>query len=258
MYNLSFFVIKDYLSQVYLNVEFTFVFCFAVVIGEEFMAKSMGFRNNAGPDKRQAVAARVQADHSVFVNCRFEGYQNTLWVQAHRQFYFNNVILGTIDIILGDAMAIFQNTLIQVRKPPDGKQNSILAQARVDKFETTGFVLQNCRIEPHDSLKSVKNKVKSYLGRPWKEYSRSVVMESTINDLIDPKGWVAYKGDFGIKTVYFAEYNNKGTRANTDSRVKWPGFKVIQKKEAVNYTVGSFFPGDWITKMGAPVHLGLY
>ncbi|KAJ0031881.1 hypothetical protein Pint_13603 [Pistacia integerrima] len=229
-----------------------------VVIGEEFLAKSMGFWNNAGPEKRQAVAARVQSDRSIFVNCRFEGYQNTLWAQTHRQFYRNNVVLGTIDIIFGDAMAIFQNTLITVRKPLDGQQNSILAQARLDNFETTGFVLQNCRIEPHESLQSVKNNVKSYLGRPCKEYSRSVVMESTIGDFIDPEGWVAFKGDFGIKTLYFAEYKNKGGNANTDSRVKWPGFKVIEKEEAAKYTVGSFFPGDWITKTGVPVHLGLF
>ncbi|CAB4288145.1 unnamed protein product [Prunus armeniaca] len=136
-------------------------------LGEGFVAKSMGFRNTVGPEKHQAVAARVQADRAIFLNCRFEG---------HRDFIF------------GDAAAIFQNCLIYVRKPMENQQNIVTAQGRADKQETTGIVLKDCKIMPDKDLEPVKSQFKTYLGRPWKEFSRTIVMDSTIEDLIHPDG----------------------------------------------------------------------
>ncbi|EEF46195.1 putative pectinesterase/pectinesterase inhibitor 45 [Ricinus communis] len=227
-------------------------------LGDGFIAKAMGFRNTAGPQKHQAVAVRVQADRSIFLNCRFEGYQDTLYAQTHRQFYRSCVISGTIDFIFGDATAIFQNCLILVRKPMENQQNIVTAQGRIDSHETTGIVIQNCRIQPDKDLIPAKATVKSYLGRPWKDYSRTIVMESTIEDFIHPDGWLAWEGEKGLKTLYYAEFNNKGPGSKTDARVKWPGYHVIDQQEANKYTVKPFLQGDWITAAGAPVHFGLF
>jgi len=229
-----------------------------VALGEGFLAKAMGFRNTAGPEKHQAVAVRVQADRSVFLNCRFEGYQDTLYAQTHRQFYKSCVISGTVDFIFGDAAAIFQNCLIIVRKPLDNQQNIVTAQGRIDKFESTGIVLQNCKIQADNALVPVKTTIRSYLGRPWKEYSRTIIMESTIDDLIHPDGFLPWEGDFALKTLYYAEFNNKGPGAKTTARVKWPGYKVINRQEALEYTVGPFLQGDWISATRAPVKVGLF
>ncbi|KAM1178869.1 hypothetical protein ACFX13_018430 [Malus domestica] len=229
------------------------------VLGEGFMAKSMGFRNTAGPEKHQAVAARVQADRAIFLNCRFEGYQSTLYAQTHRQFYKSCVISGTVDFIFGDAAAIFQNCLIYVRKPLENQQNTVTAQGRTDKQETTGIVLQNCKIMPDKDLEPVKSQFKTYLGRPSKEFSRTIVMDSTIEDLIHPDGWTQWEGDFALKTLYYAEYNNKGPGAKTDNRVKWDGYKKIDKQEAMHYTVGPFLKGHaWLMGVGVPARFGLF
>jgi len=228
-------------------------------LGEGFIGKAMGFRNTAGPEKHQAVAARVQADRSVFINCRFEGYQDTLYAQTHRQFYRSCVIAGTVDFIFGDAAVVFQNCMIVVRKPLPNQQNIVTAQGRTDKRETTGIVLQNCRILPDKKLVPVKSTIRSYLGRPWKEYSRTIVMESTIEDIIHPDGWLPWEGDFALKTLYYAEFNNKGPGAKVDGRVKWSGYKVIKRQEATKYTVGPFLQGgSWIKATGVQVHFGLY
>ncbi|XP_068311188.1 putative pectinesterase/pectinesterase inhibitor 45 [Pyrus communis] len=230
-----------------------------VVLGEGFMAKSMGFRNTAGPEKHQAVAARVQADRTIFLNCRFEGYQSTLYAQTHRQFYKSCVISGTVDFIFGDAAAIFQNCLIYVRKPLENQQNTVTAQGRTDKQETTGIVLQNCKIMSDKDLEPVKSQFKTYLGRPSKEFSRTIVMDSTIEDLIHPDGWTQWEGDFALKTLYYAEYNNKGPGAKTDNRVKWDGYKKIDKQEAMHYTAGPFLKGHaWLMGVGVPVRFGLF
>lgn len=232
---------------------------FAVVLGDGFLGKAMGFRNTAGPEKHQAVAARVQADRAVFVNCRFEGYQDTLYAQTHRQFYRSCVISGTVDFIFGDAAVVFQNCIMNIRKPMEEQQNIVTAQGRADRRETSGIVLQNCQIRADDSLAGAeKGKIKSYLGRPWKEFSRTIVMESEIDEIVSPEGWLPWEGDFALSTLFYAEFNNTGGGASTDNRVKWPGYKVINKDEASNYTVENFLVGDWISGTSVPVQRGLY
>lgn len=220
----------------------------------------MGFRNTAGPLKQQAVALRVQSDMSAFINCRMDGYQGTLYSQTHRQFYKNCVISGTIDFIFGDSAAVFQNCLLVVRKPMDTAQyNVVIAHGRKDKRETTGFVIQNSRIVAEKKLLPTRLETKTYIGRPWKEYSRTVIMESGLDDLIQPDGWVPWDGDFALKTLFFAEYNNWGAGATTDKRVTWPGYKVItDRKEALQFTVRSFIQGNyWLRSTGVPHILGL-
>ncbi|KAE8682607.1 putative Pectinesterase [Hibiscus syriacus] len=222
-----------------------------------FIARSIGFRNTAGPDKHQAVAARVSADKAIFLNCRFEGYQDTLYAHTHRQFYRSCVITGTIDFIFGDAAAVFQNCMIYVRKPNVNQKNIITAQGRKDKLETTGIVLQNCKILPDESFKPFAKQFNSYLGRPWKQYSRTVIMESQIEDFIEPAGWLEWEGDFALNTLFYGEFKNTGPGAITKGRVKWAGRRDINKEEAMKYTVEAFLKGAWVKEAGANVRMGL-
>ncbi|XP_010526019.1 PREDICTED: putative pectinesterase/pectinesterase inhibitor 45 [Tarenaya hassleriana] len=237
----------------------TFLTATFVAQGEGFMAQSMGFKNTAGPEGHQAVAIRVQSDRSIFLNCRFESYQDTLYAYTHRQYYRSCVIIGTIDFIFGDAAAVFQNCNIFIRKGLPGQKNTVTAQGRVDKFQTTGFVIHNCKIASHEDLQPLKSEFRSYLGRPWKKYSRTVVMESTIGDVIDPSGWLRWEEtDFAIDTLFYGEFKNNGPSGEVSSRIKWPGFKVMNKEEALKFTVRPFLQGDWINSTSSPVKFGLY
>ena len=159
------------------------------MVGNNFLARDLTIENSAGPSKHQAVALRVGADLSAFYRCSFVGYQDTLYVHANRQFFRNCEVLGTVDFIFGNSAALFQNCLMTVRKPGDSQSNMVTAQGRTDPNMPTGIVLQSCRIVPEQALFPVRLTVPSYLGRPWKEYARTVVMESTIGDLIRPEGW---------------------------------------------------------------------
>jgi pectin methylesterase-like acyl-CoA thioesterase len=147
---------------------------------------------------------------------------------------------------------------MMVRKPMDNQGNMVTAQGRMDKQQTTGTVLQKCQIKADDTMLAVKDKIKSYLGRPWKEFSRTIVMESEIGDFIQPEGWTPWEGNFALNTLYYAEYNNTGPGASTSARVKWPGYKVINKEEASKYTVGNFLKGSWVQSTGVPSQQGLY
>ncbi|XP_031285763.1 pectinesterase-like [Pistacia vera] len=228
-------------------------------IGTGFIAKSMGFQNTAGPEGHQAVALRVQSDMSAFYHCRMDGYQDTLYAQTHRQFYHNCIISGTVDFIFGDSATVVQNSLIIVRKPMDNQQNTITAHGRSEKRETTGFVIHNCRIVPEQKLFPLRFKIPTYLGRPWKLFSRTVIMEAELGDFIQPAGWLPWDGTYGLDTLYYAEFANRGPGAVTNNRVNWLGYHVItNRNEALQFTAGSFIQGGlWLKDTGTPFLLGL-
>ncbi|ERM95990.1 hypothetical protein AMTRI_Chr13g117490 [Amborella trichopoda] len=231
-------------------------------IGDDFMAKAIGFRNTAGAAKHQAVALRVQSDRAVFLNCRMDGNQDTLYAHAHRQYYRSCVITGTIDFIFGNAAAVFQNCQIVVRQPLPNQQNIITAQGRTDKRETTGVVIHKCKILPDKKLVAGSStaKTRSYLGRPWKQYSRTVYMESTIGGFIEPEGWMPWDGDFALDTLFYGEYMNQGPGATLTKRVNWKGYRVLKsKEEAMAFTVDKFIQGgEWIKATGTAVRLGFF
>ncbi|KAG9451884.1 hypothetical protein H6P81_004788 [Aristolochia fimbriata] len=229
-------------------------------IGEGFMAKDMGFENSAGAAKHQAVALRVQSDRSVFYNCRMDAYQDTLYFHTKRQFYRDCTISGTVDFMFGNAAVVFQNCLLLVRKPLDNQQNIITAQGRKDKREPTGMILQNCTIGGEPEYLAAKAKIPTYLGRPWKAYSRTFYMQSDLGDFIHPAGWLPWEGEFGLNTCFYAEYENRGAAAAaTTERVKWRGIKTLTADRALKFTVKSFIRGtQWIPRFGVPFVPELY
>ncbi|XP_010547008.1 PREDICTED: probable pectinesterase/pectinesterase inhibitor 58 isoform X2 [Tarenaya hassleriana] len=223
------------------------------VNGEHFTAKDIGFENTAGPKGHQAVALRVSADYAVFHNCQIDGYQDTLYAHSHRQFYRDCTISGTIDYIFGDAKSFFQNCNMVVRKPMGGQSCMVTAQGRTDKRETTGIVLHNCRITGDPAYIPVKKTNKAYLGRPWKQFSRTIIMRTTIEDIIDPKGWLEWNGNFALDTLEYAEFENKGPGSNQATRVKWPGIKKFTPRQAGEFTAGKFLQGGtWIPQTQVP------
>ena len=219
----------------------------------------MGFQNTAGPEKHQAVALRVQSDKSAFFNCRMDGYQDTLYTQANRQFFRNCVISGTVDFIFGDSPTIIQNSLLIVRRPLDNQQNILTAHGKVNPDENTGLVIQNCKIVPEQKLFADRFKIPTYLGRPWKAYSTTIIMESILADFIQPEGWMAWAGSNFQDTLYYAEYNNRGPGADLTKRVNWKGYHKIDRKTAMGFTVQSFLLSreNWLPSTGIPFSAGL-
>ncbi|KAJ6704497.1 PECTINESTERASE [Salix viminalis] len=229
-----------------------------IVEADGFIAKSIGFANTAGPDGHQAVAIRANSDMSAFYNCRFDGYQDTVLYQTGRQFYRNCVLSGTVDFLFGYGSAVIQNSLIIVRRPNPNQFNTVTADGRKERGQPGGVVIHNCRIVPEQNLVADRLKIKTYLGRPWKAYSRTVVMESQLADFIQPEGWTPWSGNQFLDTLYYAEYANAGPGAATNRRVKWKSLHFLKRSEALQFTVGTFLQGGrWITDNGIPVLKGL-
>lgn len=226
--------------------------CFVLigVVGDGFMARDLTFQNTAGPDAHQAVAFRSDSDFSLLENCEFLGNQDTLYAHGLRQFYKNCRIQGNVDFIFGNSAAVFQDCEILIAprqlKPEKGEKNAVTAQGRIDPSQSTGFVFLNCLIngtEEYMKLFKANPKVhKNFLGRPWKDYSRTVFIGCNLEALITPDGWLPWSGDFALKTLYYGESKNTGPGSDRSQRVSWSS--VIPDEHVHVYSVTNFIQAD--------------
>ncbi|KAH1068405.1 hypothetical protein GLYMA_03G029000v4 [Glycine max] len=232
----------------------TFRSATVAVVGDGFITQDITFRNTAGATNHQAVALRSGSDLSVFYRCSFEGYQDTLYVYSDRQFYRECDIYGTVDFIFGNAAVVFQNCNIYARNPPN-KVNTITAQGRTDPNQNTGISIHNSKVTAASDLMGVR----TYLGRPWQQYSRTVFMKTYLDSLINPEGWLEWSGNFALSTLYYGEYMNTGPGSSTANRVNWLGYHVITSaSEASKFTVGNFIAGNsWLPATSVPFTSGL-
>ncbi|KAL4305264.1 probable pectinesterase/pectinesterase inhibitor 7 [Arachis hypogaea] len=91
----------------------------------------------------------------------------------------------------------------------------------------------------------------TYLWRPWKEYSRTVYVQTMIDGVVDGAGWRPWDRDFALTTLYYAEFNNSGVGSSIANRVTWQDYHVINATDAANFTVSNFLLGDnWLPKTG--------
>lgn len=226
--------------------------------GAGFIAKDITFENYAGPGKHQAVALRIGSDHAVIYRCQIIGYQDTLYVHSNRQFFRECDIYGTVDFIFGNAAVVLQNCNIWARKPMPFQKNTITAQNRKDPNQNTGISIHTSKILATQDLEASKGNFSTYLGRPWKLYSRAVFMQSTLGDHIHPEGWLAWNTTFAFDTLYYGEYLNSGPGAGLSGRVKWPGYHILTKADAYRFTVGQFILGStWLPSTGVAYMAGL-
>ncbi|KAJ4708726.1 Pectinesterase [Melia azedarach] len=229
------------------------------VSGRGFIARDITFENTAGPAKHQAVALRSDSDLSVYFRCSIKGYQDSLYTHTMRQFYRECKISGTVDFIFGDATVVFQNCQILAKKGLPDQKNTITAHGRKDPNEPTGFSIQFCNISADTDLLPFVNSTATYLGRPWKLYSRTIFMQSYMSNAIRSEGWLEWNNDFALDTLYYGEYMNYGPGSGLGSRVKWPGYHILNNTtQANNFTVAQFLEGNlWLPPTGVKYTAGL-
>ncbi|GFQ05784.1 probable pectinesterase/pectinesterase inhibitor 51 [Phtheirospermum japonicum] len=221
------------------------------VVGERFMASNLTIKNIAGSNAHQAVAFRSDSDQSVIENCEFIGNQDTLYAHTLRQYYKSCIIQGNVDFIFGNAAAFFQDCLIlvaprQLIPKTGGERNVVTAQGRTDPAQSTGLVFQNSVINGTKAYMDLyyknPNLLQTFLGRPWKEYSRTVFIRCTLEALISKDGWMPWKDDFALQTLYYGEFKNRGPGSNSLERVPWS--TQIPKHHVASYSVQNFIQAD--------------
>jgi pectinesterase len=201
------------------------------IFGNGFLAQNITFENSSGP-VGQAVAVRIDGDMVAFNNCRFLGFQDTLYPHGDnsRQYYKNCYIEGTVDFIFGWSTAVFDRCTIFC------KDHGYITAPSTDENTGFGFVFLNCNITgdaPENSF---------YLGRPWRPYGKSVFIECNLDKHIKPEGWHNWGSIDKEKTAFFAEYKNSGIGADIEKRVKWS--HQLSAEEAQQYTIKNIL-GEW-------------
>jgi pectinesterase len=210
------------------------------VMGDDFYAENITFANAAGP-VGQAVALHVEADRCVFLNCRFVGNQDTLYTggASSRQYFKDCYIEGTTDFIFGAATALFENCHIQ------SKKNSYVTAASTTEGKKFGYVFKGCTLTA-DSLAT-----KVYLGRPWRNYAKTVFINCELGSHIVKEGWHNWNKPEAEKTVLYAEYGSKGAGGSTSTRVAWS--KQLTASEVTAYTISEILGG--VDKWNPQLHI---
>lgn len=211
--------------------------------GHDFHAENVTFRNsfdfkaNAAQGGSQAVAVLSEGDRLVFKNCRFLGWQDTLYAKNGRQYFEDCYIEGHVDFIFGQATAVFENCIIHSKG--DGY---IAAPMRFSDKETSGFVFNNSKLTGANIEKGV------FLARPWRAFGRTVFLNTEMDAHIRAEGWNNWGKAENEKTAYFAEFNSKGAGAKPESRVKW--IHQLSKNESKQFETENFLKGkdNWNPK----------
>lgn len=201
------------------------------VFGNDFTAENITFENSSGP-VGQAVAIRVTGDRARFINCRFLGFQDTLYTQGDnsRQYYYKCYIEGTVDFIFGAATAVFDSCTLFA------KNSGYYTAASTPEGKKFGYVFLNCKLTgnaPNGSF---------LLGRPWRPFAKVVFLNCFLDQQVRAEGWDNWGKVENEKTTFYAEYKSYGPGAASDKRVGWS--HQLSAQDASQYTISNIL-GDW-------------
>jgi pectinesterase len=208
----------------------TFTSYTTLIAGNDIYVKNVTFENTAGR-VGQAVAIHVEGDRVVFDNCRFLGNQDTVYLgrEGARQLFHNCYIEGTTDFIFGPSTAVFNHCIIH------SKCNSYITAASTPEKISFGLVFIECKLTADEGVNSV------YLGRPWRDYARTVFINCEMGAQIVPVGWHNWRRPEAEKTVFYAESGSYGPGKPSGKRVEWA--RLLSKQEVAAYTVDNVLAG---------------
>jgi pectinesterase len=199
------------------------------ISANDFSAANLTFQNSFGSGS-QAVALRTTGQRQQFLNCRFVGYQDTLYTHSGSQYFRDCYVQGNTDYVFGGATAVLQNC--EVRNVEGG---SATAAPNTDAGTAYGIVFLGGKFTAVSSVKS--NSVA--LGRPWGAAGFAAFLNADLGAHIAAAGFVAMSGN-QPQSARFHEHGSTGNGANTSSRSSYQ----LTASQAANYTLANIF-GSW-------------
>ena len=220
------------------------------VTGKDFFAGGMTIANDYSKTTEvpsQAVALSVRADRAVFRRVRLLGAQDTLYASSlgcmkeggecttGRQYFADCYIEGHVDFIFGDAKAVFEGC--EIRSIAHAAGGYVTAQSNTRKGQDAGYVFDHCRLTADEGAGKV------FLGRPWRDYSTVIFMNTEMGEHIQGAGWSEWKGapTRRLETATYAEFRTSGPGAEVAGRE--PLSKQLTAEEAGRYAAKVYLRG---------------
>ena len=198
-----------------------------VIDADDFTVENLTLANSAGA-KGQALAVRVDGDRVVFRRCRFLGWQDTILVNRGRHYFEDCYIGGATDFVFGGATAFFERCHIHCAG------SGYITAASTPDFQPCGYVFAHCQITGAPG-------VKSFLGRPWRDYAQTVFLQTEMSDVVQPAGWNNWGKPYAEKVARYAEFASTGPGAKPAERAPWS--KQLTAAEAARYSVEKVLGG---------------
>ena len=226
--------------------------CF--VDADHVTLENLTIRNSSAPRSKvgQAIALYADGDHLTLRNCRLESFQDTLFTgplpptalqpggftgpkefaprRVGRQLYENCTICGDIDFIFGSAIAFFDRCEIVSVVSEEGTAGILgyATAASTPEGLPYGYVFDHCRFTGNLPKGSV------YLGRPWRDYAKTVLLHCYLGEHIHPAGFHDWNKPAARERCCYAEYQNFGPGASASKRD--PFVHQLSAEEATLYT----------------------
>jgi pectinesterase len=190
-----------------------------LIDADDFTAENLTFENSAGP-VGQALAVRVDGDRVIFRNCRFMGWQDTLLVNRGRHYFEDSLITGHVDFIFGAATAFFERCHLHVWR------NGYITAASTPAEQPFGLVFDRNTI-------SGEPDVKTYLGRPWRDFAQVTFLTTEMSAVVRPVGWNNWNNPDREKTSRYSEFGSIGPGANQTERAAWARPLIAKDANAI-------------------------
>lgn len=230
-----------------------------LVMADGCTLSGLTIRNDAGPRQLtgQCIALFAEGDGLTVEDCVLSSFQDTLYTgplppkekipngfigptqllprRPQRHIYRRCVIRGDVDFIFGGAAAWFEQCdVVCVNGLTDGREGSGYAAApSTPEGQKYGYVFHRCRFlgegVPDGSF---------YLGRPWREFAKAVLLGCHIGAHVRAEGWDDWGKAAFHENGLFAEYGCTGPGSDLSRRA--PFSRVLTAQEAASVTLEDF------------------
>lgn len=225
------------------------------VNAEHVSLKNLTIENSSGPSEQAGQAIALYADGDAFFceNCHLKSCQDTLFTAPlpekeyepggfrgpkefaprtpTRQYYKNCFICGDIDFIFGGATAYFEHCQIHSirRNDKDAIQGYVTA-ASTPAGQEYGYVFYQCELTSDCPPETV------YLGRPWRDYAKTVFIDCTYGAHIHNAGFHDWNKEQARKTVFYGESHCMNTNHTpVDSQHRASFVQQLSANELAKY-----------------------
>lgn len=233
-----------------------------LVDADNITLENLTVSNSASPRSKagQAIALYADGDRLTVTGCRLTGFQDTLFTgplppapmqpggftgpkefaerRMTRQYYKDCYICGDVDFIFGSAIAYFETCEIasvfseELPLTPGGSAPvyGYATAASTPDGSPYGYVFDRCRF----TSTCPKNSV--YLGRPWRDYAQTVLLNCFLGEHVRPEGFHDWNKENARKNCFYAEYKSYGPGAAADPAARADFVRALSNEDILRYS----------------------